>query len=133
MCVVSYSSLYLLTFSLVSPASGISCLPLASFAAFVFLLGFFCSFPASSSVLSPTSSGGVPWLIFGTPFRSLSFVVVFLLFLYQPSFCSVSSCVVPPVFFGSSINSFVSFSWALRLPFLFSSRSSGRSLCLSTA
>ena len=43
-----------------------------------------------------------------------------------PSFCSVVSCVVPPTtFFGSFMESFVSLSWALRLPFSFSSRSSG--------
>ena len=62
-CVSFLTALFLLTFCLVSLASGISCLPLASFAAFLFLLGFFCSFPVSSLVLSPTSSGGVPWLV----------------------------------------------------------------------
>ena len=44
MCVVPYSFLFLITFRLVCLASGILCLPFASFAASCFFVGFFCSF-----------------------------------------------------------------------------------------
>ena len=43
----------------------------------------------------------------------------------QPRFRSFVSCVVHPPFLGSFVVCFASFSWAMRLPFSFSSCSSG--------
>ena len=85
-CVVSCDSLFLLPFRLVSLASGFRCLPLSFVCCINLSNGIFCSLLASSSVLSPTSSGGVPWLVGALfQFTILRCWVFFFSYLLQAS------------------------------------------------